>query len=131
MVPIYVISLIPLIQEALQRLQNNEDFDQVADSYNLTYGATGLDMGKVAYDDLNPAFHAAIEDVPDGGYSEPVEMAAAVYLLKINQRLPGGLRQFDEVKVDIYQTILDQKTDARINEWTKSLKNKAYIDIRL
>ena len=88
-------------------------------------------QGKVVYGDLNPAFHAAIEDVPDGGYSEPVEMAAAVYLLRINQRLPGGLRQFDEVKFDIYQTILDQKTDARINEWTKSLKTKAYIDIRL
>ena len=120
-----------VVLEALQRLQNNEDFDQVADSYNQTYGAAGLDMGKVAYDDLNPSFHAAIEDVPDGGYSEPVEMVEAVYLLRINQRLPGGLRQFDEVKFDIYQTILDQKTDARIKEWTKSLKTKAFIDIRL
>ena len=69
--------------------------------------------------------------MPDGGYSKPVETAGAVYLLKVNQRLPGGLRQFDEVKLDIYQTILDQKTDARVKEWTKSLKSKAFIDIRL
>ena len=120
-----------VVLEALERLQSNESFDEVVDSYNQTYGATGLDMGNVVYGDLNPAFLAAIEDVPHGGYSKPVEMPGAVYLLKINQRLPGGLRQFDDVKFDIYQTILDQKTDARINEWTKALKAKAYIDIRL
>lgn len=120
-----------VVLEALERLRDNEAFDQVIDSYNQTYGATGLDMGNVPYGDLNPAFLAAIEDVPDGGYSKPVETAGAVYLLKINQRLSGGLRQFDEVKAEIYQTILDQKTDARIKEWTKSLKTKAFIDIRL
>lgn len=120
-----------VVLEALQRLRDNQGFDEVVDSYNQTYGATGIDMGTVAYGDLNPAFVAAIEDVPDGDYSKPVEMPHAVYLLRINQRVPGGLRQFDEVKFDIYQTILDQKTDARIKEWTKSLKTKAFIDIRL
>jgi peptidyl-prolyl cis-trans isomerase SurA len=120
-----------IVHEALERLRNNEGFDQVVDSYNLTYGATGLDMGSVAYGDLNPEFLAAIEDVADGDYSEPVETKGAVYLLWVNQRLAGGLRQFDEVKFDIYQTIMDQKTDARIKEWTRSLKTKAFIDIRL
>jgi peptidyl-prolyl cis-trans isomerase SurA len=120
-----------VVREALERLRNNEDFDQVVDSYNLTYGATGSDMGNVAYADLNPEFLAAIEAVADGGYSDPVEMKEAILLFRINQRQAGGLRQFDDVKFDIYQTIMDQKTDARIKEWTKSLKTKAYIDIRL
>lgn len=120
-----------VVREALERLRNNEDFDQVVDSYNLTYGATGSDMGNVAYADLNPEFLAAIEAVVDGGYSDPVEMKEAILLFRINQRQAGGLRQFDDVKFDIYQTIMDQKTDARIKEWTKSLKTKAYIDIRL
>jgi peptidyl-prolyl cis-trans isomerase SurA len=120
-----------VVREALERLRNNEDFDQVVDSYNLTYGATGSDMGNVAYADLNPEFLAAIESVADGGYSDPVEMKEAILLFRINQRQAGGLRQFDDVKFDIYQTIMDQKTDARIKEWTKSLKTKAYIDIRL
>ena len=52
-------------------------------------------------------------------------------LLRVDEKLSGGLRQFDEVKFDIYQTIMDQKTDARIKEWTKALKAKAFIDIRL
>jgi len=120
-----------VVREALERLRNNEDFDQVVDSYNLTYGATGSDMGKVAYADLNPDFIAAIEDVADGGYSDPVEMQGAVLLLRVDERLAGGLQQFDDVKLDIYQTIMDQKLDARIKEWTKGLKTKAFIDVRL
>ena len=123
--------IMSIARDALERLRNNEDFDQVADSYNPTYGATGFDMGSVAYADLNPEFTAAIDGVADGGFSEPVETNGTVYLFWVKQRVPGSLRQFDDVKFDIYQTILDQKTDARIKEWTKSLKTKAFIDIRL
>ena len=43
----------------------------------------------------------------------------------------GDERDFEEVKFDIYQMILDQKTDVRIKEWTKALKANAFIDIRL
>ncbi len=120
-----------IVREALERLRNNEGFDQVVESYNLTYGATGSDMGNVAFGDLNPEFVAAIENVAAGGYSDPVETQGAVYLLRVDEKLSGGLRQFDEVKFDIYQKIMDQKTDARIKEWTKALKAKAFIDIRL
>ncbi len=64
-------------------------------------------------------------------FTAPVEAAKAIHLLRVDDRMDGGLRQFDAVKFDIYQMILDQKTDARIKEWTKALKNKAFIDIRL
>lgn len=117
--------------EALARLQQNEDLAVVADSYNKTYGATGGSLGRFDYDELTPEFSAAINDVETGGFSVPVETKAAVHLLKVDDRLSGGLRQFDTVKYDIHQMILDQKTDARIKEWTKALKNKAFIDIRL
>lgn len=117
--------------EALERLQQGEDFAVVADSYNKTYGAIGGAMGRFEYGDLTPAFAAAIIEVETGGFSAPVETGTAVHVLKVDDRLSGGLRQFDSVKYDIHQMILDQKTDARIKEWTKALKNKAFIDIRL
>jgi peptidyl-prolyl cis-trans isomerase SurA len=117
--------------DALARLQQNEDLSAVADSYNKTYGATGGSLGRFDYDELTPEFSTAIKDVETGGFSAPVETKAAIHLLKVDDRLSGGLRQFDTVKYDIHQMILDQKTDARIKEWTKALKNKAFIDIRL
>lgn len=120
-----------IADEALVRLQQNEDLVQVADSYNATYGATGGEMGRFYDGELTPEFAAAIAGLEAGGVSAPVETAQAIHLLKVEDRLPGGLRPFDSVKNDIYQMILDQKTDARIKEWTRALKAKAFIDIRL
>jgi peptidyl-prolyl cis-trans isomerase SurA len=105
--------------------------NEVVASYNETYGATGSEMGGVEYSELAPEFLDAIEGVEDGAYSEPVELGQAIHLLRVDERDTGGLRDFDAVKFDIYQMILDQKTDARIKEWTKALKANAFIDIRL
>jgi len=120
-----------MANEALTRLQQGEALEEVSDSYNQTYGATGGSMGKFVYEELTPEFVEAINEVGDGTFTAPVEMGTAIHLLRVDDRLSEGLRQFDAVKFDIHQMILDQKTDARIKEWTKALKNKAFIDIRL
>ena len=120
-----------MANEALTRLQQGEALEEVSDSYNQTYGATGGSMGKFVYEELTPEFVEAINEVEDGTFTAPVEMGTAIHLLRVDDRLSEGLRQFDAVKFDIHQMILDQKTDARIKEWTKALKNKAFIDIRL
>jgi peptidyl-prolyl cis-trans isomerase SurA len=120
-----------MANEALMRLQQGEALAEVADSYNQTYGATGGSMGKFVYEELTPKFVEAINEVEDGTFTAPVEMGTAIHLLRVDDRLPEGLRQFDAVKFDLHQMILDQKTDVRIKEWTKALKNKAFIDIRL
>ena len=120
-----------MANEALMRLQQGEALAEVADSYNQTYGATGGSMGKFVYEELTTKFVEAINEVEDGTFTAPVEMGTAIHLLRVDDRLPEGLRQFDAVKFDLHQMILDQKTDVRIKEWTKALKNKAFIDIRL
>lgn len=119
------------VNEALSRLQQGEALEEVADSYNETYGATGIGMGNFEYGELTPDFVAAIEGLEEGDFSAPVETATAILLLRVDDRLSGGFRPIDVVKNDIQQMLLDQKTDARIKEWTKALKNKAFIDIRL
>jgi peptidyl-prolyl cis-trans isomerase SurA len=117
--------------EALARLRQQEDMSVVVASYTDNYGATGSELGNFVVGELTQEFANAIFDVEPGGYSEPIVTETAVRLLRVDARNPGGLRQFDTVKNDIHQMILDQKTDVRIKEWTKSLKTNAFIDIRL
>ena len=117
--------------EALTRLRQNEDLAQVVASYNETYGATGGELGRFANRELVPEFANAINGVGEGSFTEPVETGEAIHLLRVDKQFASGLRQFDSVKDEIHQMILDQKTDARIKEWTRSLKTKAFIDIRL
>jgi len=117
--------------EALTRLQGGESLEQVTKSYNQTYGATGGELGRFLYSELVPGFAEAIKGVEAGGFSKPVVGDESIHLLRVDELLPGRLRQFDTVKSDIYERIMDQKTDVRLKEWTKSLKAKAFIDIRL
>lgn len=117
--------------EAFARLNNDEEFAEVAASYNETYGATGNELGSFEYKELVPEFVGAVEGVEAGHYSKPVKAVNGVHILRVDERLSGGLRDFDVVKYDIYQQLLDQKTDVRIKEWTRALKTNAFIDIRL
>jgi len=123
--------ILSIAGEALLRLQAGEDFNQVGASYSATYGAVASELGSFPYADLVPEFVTAIDGVADGQVSDPVMAAGGVHLLRVDERLPGGLRQFDAVKNEIQQMILDQKTDVRIKEWTKALKARSFIDIRL
>lgn len=125
------VQILKVAGEALARLRHDEELGQVVESYSETYGATGGELGRFVSRELVAEFVDAIDGVDDGSYSEPVQTAGAVHLLRVDERLPGGLRQFEAVRQEIYQMILDQKTDARIKEWTRALKAKSFIDIRL
>jgi peptidyl-prolyl cis-trans isomerase SurA len=120
-----------MANEALERLQRGEALDEVVKIYNETYGATGGELGRFLYKDLVPGFADAIKGVAAGGFSRPVISADAIHLLRVDELQPARLRQFDTVKEEIYEKIMDQKIDARLKEWTKNLKARSFIDIRL
>ncbi len=123
--------ILQIAGDALDRLRKNEELSTVVASYDKTYGATGGELGRFTDKELVPEFVEAIKGVETGYFSEPVATAAGIHLLRVDERFPGGLRQFDSVNHEIHQMILDQKTDARIKEWTRALKTKSFIDIRL
>ena len=120
-----------MAREALEKLRQGEALDQVAQSYRDTLGATGGALGAFVEGELTPEFAKALNGVDKGGVGAPVETDKAILLLKVDDRSPGGLRQFETLRPAITQLLTDQKLDGRIKEWTQSLKQKALIDIRL
>jgi peptidyl-prolyl cis-trans isomerase SurA len=118
-------------REALGRLRQGATIDQVAVSYRDGFGATGSSLGTFAEGELTPELSKAVGGVEKGGLGALAETDRAILLLKVDERSPGGLRQFEAVRPEITQTLHDQKTDGRIKEWTQTLKQKAFIDIRL
>lgn len=118
-------------EEAYQRLQAGESFEQVAEDYSLEYNASSSSLGTFANREMTPEMLSAVESIESGIYAHPVEKGEAVHLLRVDERDKGGMRQFNAVKGEIYQLIYDQKTDARLKQWTKGLEKKAFIDVRL
>lgn len=118
-------------REALGRLRKGETLEQVAGAYRDAFGATGAALGTLVEGELTPEFAKAISGIDKGGVGTLVESAKTIVLLKVDDRSPGGLRQFEAVRPEITQILVDQKTDGRIKEWTQGLKQKAFIEIRL
>jgi peptidyl-prolyl cis-trans isomerase SurA len=117
--------------EALGRLHNGETLELVAAAYRDNFGATVSSLASIVEGELTPEFTKALAGVEKGGFGGLAETDRAIVLLKVDDRTSGGLRQFEAVRPEITQTLTDQKTDGRIKEWTQSLKQKAFIDIRL
>jgi peptidyl-prolyl cis-trans isomerase SurA len=116
---------------ALDLLRKGEALDLVIGVYGGKTGATADKLGTFAEGELTQEFSKAVVGVDKGGFGSPAETDRAIVLLKVEERSPGGLRQFEAVRPEITQTLTDQKTDGRIKEWTQGLKQKSFIDIRL
>jgi peptidyl-prolyl cis-trans isomerase SurA len=104
---------------------------QVAATFWEQFGATSNLLGTFADAELSPEFQKSLQGVEKGGWGSIAATNRAIYLLHVDDRSPGGLRQFEAVRPEITQLLIDQKTDGRIKEWTQGLKQKAFIDIRL
>ena len=104
---------------------------QAASTFWEQFGATFNALGTFADSELSPDFQKSLKGVEKGGWGAIADTGRAIYLLHVDDRSSGGLRQFEAVRPEITQLLIDQKTDGRIKEWTQGLKQKAFIDIRL
>lgn len=116
---------------ALDLLRKGEALDLIIGVYGGKTGATADLLGTFAEGELTEEFSKSVAGIDKGGFGSLAETDRAIVLLKVEERSPGGLRQFEAVRPEITQTLTDQKTDGRIKEWTQGLKQKSFIDIRL
>lgn len=123
--------LMTAARDAAAMIERGTAAAQVAATFWEQFGVTANPLGTFAEGELSPEFQKALQGVNVGGWGEVAVTERAIYLLHIEARSPGGLRQFEAVRPEITQLLIDQKTDGRIKEWTQELKKKAFIDIRL
>lgn len=116
-------------ESAAQALRSGTSFAEVL-ARAVKDGADGGEMGKVAIDDLNPAFAAAVKDLAVGTSSAPVATDSALHLLVVISRTPGKIRPLDAVREEIRNKLGEKKRATAVQDWIESLKKKAHIDVR-
>jgi peptidyl-prolyl cis-trans isomerase SurA len=94
-------------------------------------GAEGGDLGTFKAGELTAAFEKAVQGLKEGEVSAVIETPDGFHILRVEERSPGKIRQFDAVQGEIQKAIADQKTEVRFKEWAQNLRKSAYIDIRL
>lgn len=118
--------------EARDRVKKGEDFAAVAKS--LSEGPTasnGGDLGEVTTKGLLPELAKAIQGLPNGEVSAPVETKNGVHLVRVDARRTKAADGFAEKRQEIYQRLYTAEVDRQMKLWVEELKASAAIDVRL
>ncbi|KIH77825.1 periplasmic chaperone for outer membrane proteins SurA [Geoalkalibacter ferrihydriticus] len=118
-------------REALALLRKGEDFTSTLFIFADDPGVQGGELGTFTEDELSEAFASAVAGLEGGEVAELIENPEGFYILKVDSRNPGPIRQFDTVKEEIRQKLLEENREERFLEWSAGLKKDAFIDIRI
>jgi peptidyl-prolyl cis-trans isomerase SurA len=117
-------------KEILLKLQNGEDFGQLAREFSKGPGAEeGGDVGFYEISELDPELASILDKMSDGDVSEPIVKASAIQIVKLVERHEGSVKPFDEVKDAIFGILYREEVNKRYSSWIKELREKAYIKI--
>ncbi|MDT8420129.1 MAG: SurA N-terminal domain-containing protein [Desulfuromonadales bacterium] len=108
---------------------DRQPYDAVLAS--LGNAAEGADMGFLEEQELLPVVQQAIGGLETGQVSEPVAAANQLHLFLVAERNPGDSALFDRVSGEIKEILMKQNTEKRFLEWSRELREQAYIKILL
>jgi peptidyl-prolyl cis-trans isomerase SurA len=129
--PDQVSALRALSQEALLRLRAGEDFDQVLAAYQGDKRAEGGPMGRFGKDELTEPFAPAVAGLLPGKYSEVIDTPQGLHILRLDEMNPGKVPDFESLKEQISQLLIEEKRKVALDGWVDSLKKDAHIEIKL
>jgi peptidyl-prolyl cis-trans isomerase SurA len=115
---------------AQARLEDGESINTLMVSY-ATDGVDGGDMGRFRVGELSGLFDRAVRDLQTGEVSEVVETPNAYFIFKMIERSTGEERPFEVVSGEIEKILTEQKQEEAFKKWNRSLREEAYIDIRI
>lgn len=97
--------------------------------YQAPVGPDG-DIGFISLGSLTPQIRAGIDTLEVGQISEPLENQAGFNIFKVGDRKPERPYTLDEIKDQLPDAVAQIKFKERYDEWLKSLRAKAIVEIR-
>ncbi len=116
----------------LQEAKSGKDFNELAKKYSDDPQAAqdGGDLGTFKKGDMLPAIEANVINMKPGEISDLVITPAGFHIIKLEERIPGKVRPFEEVKGEIEEALYKKKSEERFNQWVAELKKNAAIEIK-
>lgn len=119
-------------EHLVRQLNEGADFFELAAKFSDgSENLKGGDLGFLKKADLLAPLRAALEALNPGEVSPAIETDLGVHVLRLEGLRAGTLQPFEEVKAALESQLYQQKTQHAHEAWLSSLKDKAYIEIRL
>ncbi len=117
-------------QVVIQRLKAGENFSELARIYSEDpSGKFGGDIGLIEKSHLADEFADALSKMKEGDYSMPFWTEKGLHIIKLEEKISP--KNIDDLKEDVKRKLADIKFVENYKSWIKSLREKAFIEIKL
>jgi peptidyl-prolyl cis-trans isomerase SurA len=119
------------ILKLLERVENKADFAEVARLQSEdTSAAKGGDLGWLSPGDTVPEFERAMDALKPGQISGAVRSPFGWHIIQVVERRSEDMSQ-QQQRLRARQALREQKSEEAYLEWTRQLRDSAFVDIRL
>ena len=106
-------------------------FSEAAEKYSEDSSAASKgDLGWLSPGDTIPEFEIEMDNLELNEISQPIKTALGWHLIQVNERREKDLSS-ESLRQRVKDSLLKQKTDIKFNDWIKTLKEGAHIEIWL
>ena len=121
-----------LAESIVAQLKQGADFSELAKKHSAdAFAEDGGLQTDVPRTDLSPEFAAILFKADQGTVLGPLEDLAGFTIARVEKFQKGPAPPLSEVKELIEQRVRAKKTSERYDEWIKTLRDRAMIDIKL
>jgi peptidyl-prolyl cis-trans isomerase SurA len=113
-------------------LLKGADFAAMAKRYSMDTSTkdSGGVLGDVPVTGLPQSFQEPLTGLREGEVSVPLKGEAGYYVFKLRGRIPEREYQFDEIRDDLRQVVLDQKLRDAYDHWLARIRKGVNIEVK-
>ena len=114
----------------LQAIREGGDFAALAREHSEGPSAErgGL-LGTFKADELLPGFDEATADMQPGEVSDVVRTRVGLHIIRLEDRQMDSFRPLEDVREELQNELLRDRTEAKYQEWLDALRLQAYVKI--
>src|SRR5262249_55713019 len=121
-----------LALKIIEQLRSGGDFATLAKSHgDDSSSKAGGDLGWLSRGDLPEELRTTVSSMDAGDLRGPVRSERGFHILQLVEKKDSEVRSFEEVKENLRHQLYDQQVEKAVQSWTKELRRKAHVDLRL
>ncbi len=115
------------------RARAGADFAELARTYSSDPATreTGGLLAPMSPGELPPDIDAALLAMEPGEVSAPLRLGDAWMVLKLVERAPSQLPEYEKAKAQLQTRVYAEKMDTARRQWLDGLRKRTHVDIRL
>ncbi len=114
----------------LKKLNEGSSFNELARQYSEDpSGSAGGDLGFIKKEHLSKDFSEAVSKMKQGEVSQPFWTEKGLYIIKLDEKMDS--KDQSEIKEKAKEAVTNRIFKDKYSAWIKSLREKAFIEIRL